>query len=166
MAASALVELNDRRLVYRPWKVGSAQVFVVAGILLLTGSVIWAQVSGRSLQAVSVALLVGAFLTAYGLFYCWKNAEILIFDMTTGQISRKLPFLSARDISRFHDIYAISRVGEMRTFCYVLSCKSQHGGGDIPISDDFLSEKREPERVAFEDNILPVISVMLNLQPD
>lgn len=166
MAAPLLIELNDRRLVYRPWKVGSALVFVVAGIVLLAGSVIWAQVTGRTLQSVTVALLVGGALTAYGLFYTWKNAEILIFDITTGQISRKLPLLPGRDISRFNDIYAISRVGEMRTFCYVLNCKSQHGGGDIPISDDFLSEKREPERAAFEDNILPVISAMLNLQPD
>lgn len=166
MAASSLVELNDRRLAYRPWKVGSALVFVVVGIVLLVGSVIWAQVTGRTLQSVTVALLVGGVLTAYGLFYCWKNAEILIFDITTGQISRKLPLLPERNISRFTDIYAISQVTEMRTFCYVLNCKSQHGGGDIPISEDFLSGKREPERAAFEDNILPVISTMLNLQPD
>jgi hypothetical protein len=46
----------------------------------------------------------------------------------------------------------------MRTFHYALSRKSEHGGGNIAISDDFLSEKREPERVAFEENILPVIS--------
>jgi hypothetical protein len=166
MAAPVLMELNDRRLVYRPWKVGSALVFVVAGIALLVGSVIWAQMNDRTLQSATVALLVGGVLTVYGLFYIWKNAEILIFDISTGRISRKLPLLPGRDISRFNDIYSISRVGEMRTFHYVLQCKSQHGGGDIPISDDFLSAKREPERVAFEENILPVISAMLNLQPE
>lgn len=165
MPAPLVVELNDRRLVYRPWKVGSALVFVAAGIALLVGSVIWAQMNDRTLQSVAVALLAGCVLTAYGLFYCWKNTEILIFDIAGGQISRKLPLLPGRNISRFNEIYSISRVGEMRTFHYVLNRKSQHGGGDIPISDDFFSEKRDAERAAFEDNILPVISRLLNLKP-
>lgn len=165
MPASMLVELNDRRLVYRPWKVGSALVFVIAGIVLLIGTLIWVQMNGRTLQSVIVFLLFGAILTGYGLIYTLKNAEVLIFDVATGRITKKAPFLPEKNLSRFTEIYTISRVGEMRTFHYALSRKSEYGGGDIPISDDFLSEKREPERVAFEENILPVISALLNLKP-
>lgn len=165
MPAPLLVELTDRRLVYRPWKVGSALVFVAAGIALLVGTFIWTQMNDRTLQSVIVFLLFGAVLTGYGLIYTLKNAEVLIFDVATGRITKKAPFLPEKDLSRFNEVYSISRVGEMRTFHYALSRKSEHGGGNIAISDNFLSEKREPERTAFEENILPVISRLLNLKP-
>jgi hypothetical protein len=92
MPASLLVELTDRRLVYRPWKVGSALVFVIAGIVLLIGTFIWAQMNDRTLQSVIVFLLFGAVLTGYGLIYTLKNAEVLIFDVATGRITKKAPF--------------------------------------------------------------------------
>jgi hypothetical protein len=116
-----LVELNDRRLVYRPWKVGSALVFVAAGIVLLIGTFIWTQMNDRTLQSVIVFLLFGAILTGYGLIYTLKNAEVLIFDVATGRITKKAPFLPEKNLSRFNEIYSISRVGEMRTFHYALS---------------------------------------------
>lgn len=166
MATPVVVESNDRRLVYRPWAVGGALFMLVAGIAVLLGSLFWAQANGRTLLQVSVALMVGGFLTLYGIFYTFKNSETLIFDVPTRRILKKLPLIPEREVSRFDEIYSISQVGEMRTFCYVLTRKSQHGGGEIPISDDYLSNSRKPERVAFEDNILPVISAMLNLNPD
>lgn len=164
MSLPNVVELSDRRLVYRPWKVSSAWIFVVAGVALLAGGSIRAQVNGARLSSLTWLLIIGAGLAIYGLIYSYKNAELIIFDLTRGRVAKKSPLLPEKEIGRFSDIYAISTVSEMNTFQYVLTRKSQSGGGDIPISDSFYSNKMKADREAFETVILPVIEQMLNLK--
>jgi hypothetical protein len=152
------------RLVYRPWSLKSPLVVFIIGAALLAGTFIWAQVNDMTLITLTVPLLCGVAVTAYGLFYLWKNGETLIFDAASGRVVRKLALLPEKELCRFSEIHAISTVGEMRVFEYVLTRKSENGGGDITISDSFASNKIKADRQAFEAHILPVIASMLALK--
>ncbi len=72
--------------------------------------------------------------------------------------------MPASVVCRFSDIYALTTVSEMNTFEYVLTRKSERGGGDIPVSDSFYTRSQKADRQAFETHILPVIESMLGLK--
>lgn len=164
MPVPKVIESNERRLAYRPWKVSSALIFLAAGIVLLVGGFLWAQINDRTMQSMALPLIPGIALTVYGLIYSYKNAQQIIFDLTSGRVAKKSPWLAEKELSRFNEIYAISTVSEMNTFQYVLTRKSQYGSGDIAVSDSFYSNKMNADRQAFETQILPVIERMLNLK--
>lgn len=162
--SAVIVEATAKRLVYRPWKRGSALMLLCFGVAILAGLLIWAQLNGQRLTPLIAPLLFGGAVAVYGLFYLWKNGEALIFDAAAGQIARKLPLMPASVVCRFSDIYALTTVSEMNTFEYVLTRKSERGGGDISVSDSFYTRSQKADRQGFETHILPVIESMLGLK--
>ncbi|ELN2737009.1 hypothetical protein RJ490_005434 [Pluralibacter gergoviae] len=158
------MQSNSHRLVYRPWKVDSALLFVMMGIILIMGVSLWTKINETSLQSSLLGIIVGTAITVYGFIFCFKNSEFIIFDANKKQINKKYKFFPERNICTFNKIYSISQVSEGRVFHYALIMKSQYDGNNIQISDDFLINKSEAKRKEFEEIILPTILNMLDLR--
>lgn len=133
------MKLTSHRLAYRPWSINSALLYIIAGVILLIGMLTWAKLKEQSLQSIALLIVVGCSIIVYGVIFCLKNSEVIIFDADKKQINKKYIIFPEREICSFDEVYSLSQESEGRVFCYVLIKKSQRGGNIIKISDDFFN---------------------------